>query len=262
MTEQRSPSRDNSAREWFEDWFNHPLYLKVYSHRDDAEANLCVEAILRLTGLDRDPDNISVLDIACGAGRHAIAFSRKGYEVTANDLSAFLLGTARSEALGDGLGISFSNCDMRTLRLERKFDLVVQLFSSFGYFETEAEDRAVLRNVHAMLPTGGWYVLDLLNPSWLATHFVPRNVREADGLQITEERTLSSGKVVKHLDIRDAQGHHISFTESVKLFTPETISEMLASEGFDVVRIAGDYQGTVFEEAASPRMLIFSRKRS
>jgi 2-polyprenyl-3-methyl-5-hydroxy-6-metoxy-1,4-benzoquinol methylase len=262
MTEQRSPSRDGNSREWFEDWFNHPLYLKVYSHRDDAEANLCVEAILRLTGLDRDPASVSVLDIACGAGRHAIALSRKGYDVTANDLSGFLLGTARSEAVGNGLHISFSNCDMRMLRLDRKFDLVVQLFSSFGYFETEAEDRAVLRNVHAMLLPGGWYVLDLLNPSWLAAHFVPSNVKEADGLSITEERTLSSEKVVKRLEIRDEEGHQLSFTESVKLFTPEMISGMLISEGFDVVRIAGDYNGTDFDAAASPRMLLFSRKHT
>ncbi|NTU68239.1 MAG: class I SAM-dependent methyltransferase [Chlorobiaceae bacterium] len=261
MTEQRPPSRDHSAREWFEDWFNHPLYLKVYSHRDDAEADLCVEAILRLTGLDRNPSAASVLDIACGAGRHAIAFSRKGHEVTANDLSAFLLGTARSEAEAAGLNITFSNSDMRHFRLDRKFDLVVQLFSSFGYFETEAEDRAVLRHVHAMLRPGGWYVLDLLNPSWLAARFVPRNEKKVDGLTIIEERTLTGEKVVKRLDIRDVEGHRFSFTESVMLFSRETISALLESEGFDVVRIAGDYHGSAYDVDASPRMLLFSKIR-
>ncbi|NTV01406.1 MAG: class I SAM-dependent methyltransferase [Chlorobiaceae bacterium] len=262
MTGRPSPSRDGSAREWFEDWFNHPLYLQVYSHRDDAEAARCVETILRITGLDHEPDKASVLDIACGAGRHAFAFARKGHQITANDLSAFLLGTAESEAAASGLDIAFTRCDMRAIRLERQFDLVVQLFSSFGYFETEDEDRAVLRNVLEMLRPGGWYVLDLLNPSWLSSHFVPHSEKTSGELTITEERTLSHEKVSKRIGIRDAAGHTISFTESMKLFSPEAISGLLQSEGFEVVRIAGDYLGAEFLAPASPRILLFSRKPS
>ena len=262
MTEQRSPSRDTSPREWFEDWFNHPLYLKVYSHRDDAEANRCVETILRVTGLDREPGKASVLDIACGAGRHAFAFSRKGHQVTANDLSAFLLSTAESEAVNSGLDIAFSGCDMRTIRLDRQFDLVVQLFSSFGYFKTEEEDRSVLRNVQLLLCPSGWYVLDLLNPSWLGSHFVPRNEKKAGALSITEERTLSDNQVVKRIDICDAEGHRVSFTESMKLFSPGKITALLESEGFEVLRLLGDYDGSEFVAESSPRILLFSRKRS
>ncbi len=262
MTERRSPSRDDSSREWFEDWFNHPLYLQVYSHRDEAEAARCVGTIMRLTGLDRDPCATSILDIACGAGRHAIAFSGMGCDVTANDLSSFLLGTARSEAGSKGLDISFTNSDMRTIRLDRKFDLVAQLFSSFGYFETEEEDLAVLRNVRSMLDPGGWYVLDLVNPSWLEAHFVPRSEKRAGELSITEERTMADGKVVKRIGIADAEGRRLAFTESVKLFPRETISAMLRSEGFDVVRVVGDYAGAEFDAEHSPRMILFSKKRA
>ena len=261
MNDQRSPSRDPDSREWFKDWFNHPLYLKVYSHRDDAEAALCVETILHITGLEKEPARTSVLDIACGAGRHAFVFARKGLQVTANDLSQFLLGTAEEEARKTGLSISFSGCDMRTLRLERNFDLIVQLFSSFGYFETDAEDREVVRNVSQMLRSEGWYVLDLINPSWLRRHFVARTDKTLENLSISEERTLSDDKVVKKISIGDAEGHQVAFTESVRLFSPEMIVEMLESEGLDVVRIAGDYRGGEFNVDTSPRMMLFSRKR-
>jgi len=261
MNDQRSPSRDSDSREWFKDWFNHPLYLKVYSHRDDAEAAQCVETILRITGLETAPERTSVLDIACGAGRHAFAFARKGLQVTANDLSQFLLGTAEEEARKTGLPISFSGCDMRSLRLERNFDLIVQLFSSFGYFETDAEDREVVRNVSQMLRSNGWYVLDLINPSWLRRHFIPRTDKTVGNLSISEERSLSEDKVVKKISISDTDGHQVAFTESVRLFSPEMIVDILECEGLEVVRIAGDYRGAEFSVDASPRMMLFSRKR-
>jgi 2-polyprenyl-3-methyl-5-hydroxy-6-metoxy-1,4-benzoquinol methylase len=262
MTDQRSPSRDESSREWFEDWFNNPLYLKVYSHRDDAEATLCVETILGITGFDKASQAVSVLDIACGAGRHAFAFARKGLSVSANDLSGFLLETAESEARKEGISIAFSGCDMRTIRLDRRFDLVVQLFSSFGYFETEQEDREVIRNVSTMLGPEGWYVLDLINPAWLRRQFMPRSEKTTGSLSIIEERTLTADKVVKKIVIREAGRDDISFTESVKLFTPESITKLLESEGFAVERVAGDYRGSLYDKDSSPRILIFSRKRS
>jgi 2-polyprenyl-3-methyl-5-hydroxy-6-metoxy-1,4-benzoquinol methylase len=261
MTDQRSPSRDDSSREWFEDWFNNPLYLKVYSHRDDAEANLCVETILGVTGVDKAAGQTSVLDIACGAGRHAFAFARKGLRVSANDLSGFLLETAEKEARTEGFSIAFSGCDMRTIRLDRRFDLVVQLFSSFGYFETEQEDREVIRNVSMLLGPQGWYVLDLINPAWLRRHFIPRSEKTTGGLSIIEERTMSVDKVVKKITIRETGRPEISFIESMKLFVPESIRVLLESEGFEVVRVCGDYRGSEFEKEASPRILLFCRKR-
>lgn len=261
MTDPRSSCPEEASREWFEDWFNHPLYLQVYSHRDAAEAALCVETILRLTSLDHAPAGISVLDIACGAGRHAFEFARKGMLVTANDLSRFLLETATDEACKQGLCIEFSGCDMRTLQLERHYDLVVQLFSSFGYFATDQEDRRVVSNVASMLKPDGWYVLDIINPPWLREHFVPNSEKTVGTLSITEERELSENKVVKKIRIRDRENRELTFTESVRLFSPEEISGLLESEGFSIDRMAGDYQGNRFDSGASSRMLIFARKR-
>jgi len=260
MTDQNSHSREQNAREWFEDWFNHPLYLQVYSHRDSEEANRCVDTILRETGLDNTSAQLSVLDIACGAGRHAFAFARKGMQVTANDLSRFLLDTASEQACTEGLCIDFNRCDMRTLRLGKQFDLVVQLFSSFGYFETDDEDRMVVRNVTNMLSSNGWYVLDLINPAWLRQHFVPRSEKHVGELSITEERQLSDDKVVKNITIHDTEHHELTFSESVRLFSCEEITSLLESEGLVIKRLAGDYHGNEYRPDVSPRMLIFARK--
>jgi SAM-dependent methyltransferase len=261
MTDRLSSSRDTTSREWFEDWFNHSLYLKVYQHRDTAEAALCVDTILGITGCGDAHHQSAVLDIACGAGRHALEFARRGLQVSANDLSMFLLGTAEDEARKAELAIRFSGFDMRYIRLDCQFDLIVQLFSSFGYFETDEEDKAVIRNVSKMLLDSGWYVLDLINPVYLKKGFIPNTTRSVESLSITEERSLSDRKVSKKITISDQLGETLSFTESVRLYSKAEISALLESEGMEIIRTAGDYQGSDFEESSSPRMLLFVRKQ-
>ena len=150
---------------------------------------------------------------------------------------------------------------MRSIRLDRHFDLIVQLFSSFGYFETDEEDRTVLSNVSAMLAPDGWYVLDLINPTWLRKHFMPRTEKTTGTLTILEERTLTEEKVVKKLTLKDsASRQQHTFTESMRLFTLNKIGELLTKEGFVMERVIGNYLGEAFDEQASPRMMLFCRK--
>ncbi|HHE32228.1 MAG TPA: class I SAM-dependent methyltransferase [Chlorobaculum parvum] len=260
MSDHQTHSRGNETREWFEEWFDHPLYLKVYQHRNQQEAARCVQTILSLTGLAATNPPASMLDIACGAGRHAVEFARSGLTVTANDLSAFLLNQARDLAKNEKLQITFSRQDMRKVRFDRQFELVTQLFSSFGYFETDQEDRDILANVFSLLRPGGWYVLDLLNPDHLKRNFVPRTERRSGTLQITEERTLSERKVTKRLILTEENGKSHAFTESVRFFTPDEATGLLESEGFIVERMIGDYEGRAFDAATSPRMMLIARK--
>lgn len=260
MSDHQTHSRDNETREWFEEWFDHPLYLDVYQHRDQEEAVRCVRTILSLTGLEATKPAASMLDIACGAGRHAVEFARSGLTVTANDLSAYLLDQARELARTERLRIEFSRQDMRTIRFDRQFDLVTQLFSSFGYFETDQEDRDILAHVFSMLRPGGWYVLDLLNPEHLKRNFVPRTERSNGNLRITEERTLSESHVTKRLILTEENGQSHTFTESVRFFTPDEATALLTSAGFLMERIVGDYEGHAFDQASSPRLMLFARK--
>lgn len=261
MSDHQCHSRDDNAREWFEEWFDHPLYLKVYHHRDAEEADRCVRTILDLTGIDpAQHPTPSVLDVACGAGRHAISFARAGMRVTANDLSPFLLDQSREQAATEEIEMEFSQQDMRTIRFEHQFDLVAQLFSSFGYFETDREDREVIAAISKLLNPGGWYVLDLINPAQLNHHFKPRTERNAGTLSIIEERTLSESHVTKRITLCDEHGKEHAFTESVRLFSPDKATDLLESGGFRVKRIIGDYDGSAFDEASSPRMMLFARR--
>lgn len=248
-------------KEWFTEWFNHPLYLRVYSHRDEAEARTCLETIIHKTGLENlTPSDIRVMDIACGAGRHALEFARLGFTTTANDLSPFLLECTRSQAARENISIECTRQDMRHISVENTYDLVVQLFSSFGYFKTKKEDLQVLRNVHRALKKDGRYILDLINPVYLKKNLNPSSSRTIDDLIVSEQRRIEADRVIKQITIRSPDDS-ITFEESVRLYRIEIIGDMLASTGFEIKEIFGDYEGSAFDEQTSPRLLLFARKR-
>lgn len=248
-------------KEWFTEWFNHPLYLRVYSHRDEAEARTCLETIIHKTGLENlTPSDIRVMDIACGAGRHALEFARLGFTTTANDLSPFLLACTRSQAARENISIECTRQDMRHISVENTYDLVVQLFSSFGYFKTKKEDLQVLRNVHRALKKDGRYILDLINPVYLKKNLDPSSSRTIDDLIVSEQRRIEADRVIKQITIRSPDDS-VTFEESVRLYRIEIIGDMLASARFEIKEIFGDYEGSAFDEQTSPRLLLFARKR-
>ncbi|MDP8306361.1 MAG: class I SAM-dependent methyltransferase [Candidatus Chlorobium antarcticum] len=253
---------ENNQSQWFKEWFNHPFYLALYSHRNRQEATDCVNTILRLTGIETTPPSgPAVLDIACGAGRHALEFAKRGFAVTANDLSPFLLQEARNEAAEESLELQFTEMDMREILSVEKYRMVVQLFTSFGYFNSAAEDRKVVSVASRALEPDGWYVLDLINPSYLKEHLIAHSNRTVGSLQVTENRVLEDGRITKQITITPETGKPLQFSESVMLYTYDEITGMLEKEGFSVNYIAGDYSGSPYTEGGSSRMILFSKKR-
>ena len=250
-----------SSPNWFEKWFNHPFYLELYSHRDNDEAAHCIHTILSRSGLDlKKPESLSVLDIACGAGRHALELASLGYSVTGNDLAPYLLDEARKAALKRNVVLKLSCCDMRLMANNDLYDLVVQLFTSFGYFDLKEDDQLVIKNAYGLLNSDGWYVLDLLNPLHLATNLVPYSRRSAGELSVIEERSFNGDRITKSISITSPFGETVTFNESVRLYSEEEIRAMLQNEGFSVESIVGNYHGEPFTSNDSPRMMIFSRK--
>jgi len=246
---------------WFEEWFNHPLYLEVYSHRDQDEAERCIRTILSVSDLEYKPrQSVSVLDIACGAGRHALELARLGYCVTGNDLSPFLLEEAKKEAAKCRIDLSLTCCDMRSIAACAEYDLVVQLFTSFGYFSSRDDDMLVLRKVHAALKSKGRYVLDLINLHHLERTLVARSTRIAGELTVDEARRLEDGRVIKTIAISSPTGETLNFTESVRVYERDEIVSMVLEAGFTLTSIAGDYNGGDYDEESSPRMMLFCRK--
>jgi ubiquinone/menaquinone biosynthesis C-methylase UbiE len=242
--------------DWYEAAFR-SRYLSVYRHRDDASAAREAAFLLEAAGL-RPGDR--VLDLACGAGRHARPLGEAGCRVTALDLSSDLLGEAAHRGTP-----RLARGDMRALPFaDRAFVAAASFFTSFGYFEDEADDRRVLAEVSRVLALGGRYLLDFLNRETAVAGLVPRSESEVDGMTLVQVRWVDDERerIEKSVTLsRPGDADPVMrYVESVRLYRPAEIARMLEDAGFETVARHGDFEGAPFDETASSRLLVLARK--
>jgi SAM-dependent methyltransferase len=154
--------------EWFEDErFWSTWYPYMFPKERFEQAEIEVDQILALAGLESG----RVLDLACGPGRHAVEFAKRGFQVTGVDRSAFLLAKASERAGTVGVEIEWLEEDMRRFQRLRAFNLAINMYTAFGYFDEKAEDVQVLKGLHDSLVQGGALVMDMGGKEWIARHF-------------------------------------------------------------------------------------------
>lgn len=237
-------------KEWFEESFGKD-YLIVYKHRDDAGAYREVRAMSAWLGL---PKGAAVLDLCCGTGRHALALADFGYKVTGMDLSEDLLAEARRK---DTEGcVRLIRGDMRNVPLAESFDAVVNLFTSFGYFDEDADNLRVLTEIRRLLRPGGRWLVDYLNPGYVVRHLVPYSERQDGDVRIAERRRIEGGFVRKEIALTGPEGRRRHYREQVRLYDLDDFKAMFEKAGLKLQQVYGDYDGAPYEPDASPRMIM------
>lgn len=242
--------------EWFKDWFASDFYLSVYSHRNDEDAEIFLNKVLSYISLN---PGCEVLDAACGAGRHSILMARKGYKVTAFDLSGPLLEIASAKGKAQNLNIDFFREDLRKVKLDKKFSLVLNLFTSFGYFDSDDENFAFIRSAFEMQDKGGYFIFDYFNEAYLRKHVVAESSKIINGLEIKEKRGIKGNRIVKQIEIVN-EGERLNYEESVQLYTFNEIIERFRETGYREVQIFGNYNCGTFEPEESDRLIIIFQK--
>ncbi|UFJ43078.1 class I SAM-dependent methyltransferase [Brevibacillus humidisoli] len=239
--------------DWFERSFRED-YLLVYRHRDEASADREIANLLDHLPVRRAG---RVLDLCCGSGRHSRALARRGYEVVGVDLSPVLLAVAQEKNTYDNL--RFYQYDMREIPFDSEFDIVVNLFTSFGYFSSDEENARVVHNMARALKPGGEVVIDYLNPDYVKVHLIPESEREANGLFIKEQRWIEDGFVKKRILLYDAeQAEPRQYMEQVRLYHADEMQEMLQNAGFQSIQLFGDYDFSPYRKQDSPRMIFYA----
>jgi SAM-dependent methyltransferase len=239
-----------NERDWFENWFGED-YLAVYPHRDGREADVVVDFLReRLAGETVE----RVLDLACGAGRHSRALG-KIWWTTGFDLSEALLRVARREAKD----ACYVRGDMRLLPFRAgSFSLVVNLFTSFGYFNDETENQQVLREVAAATSPGGMFVLDYLNSEQVIRTLKPCDERTVNGVVVEQRRAITGdGKFVEKTIV--LSGTKKTFKEKVRLFSRSDLEALVSAAGFVVQEVVGDYRGSLWTRDSERTMLVCTR---
>lgn len=240
-------------KDWYKDWFGNE-YLTVYAHRNQTEARQLIDLIH--DNVDLHPDAL-ILDLCCGQGRHALILAKMGYQVVGADLSRTLLESAKFK-VAYGENARFVQADMRRLPLKRSFDLLLNLFTSFGYFESDEENLAVFYQFHKVLKKDGRFVFDYLNPRHVYDNLVSLQKEKIGNLRIEQKRYIDGNRVEKKISMYREDRVSV-FYESVKMYRPEEIYEMMKKAGLTIQNVLGDYQGVPFAQD-SPRLIIIGSR--
>lgn len=217
-----------------------------------------VEQVLGLLEL---PPGAAILDLACGAGRHAHEFARRGYCVTGVDRTARYLDEAKRKAAEQGLEIEWVQADMRHFRQAARFDAAVSLLTSFGYFADPAEDRRVAENLFACLKPGGRLVMDLMGKEVLARIYRQDGWHEEpDGILLLEDRRVTddwSRLEARWIIIQGERRCEHRF--ELRLYSAAELKTLLGDVGFSEIRACGSLEGAPYDHHAE-RLVMLARK--
>lgn len=240
---------DEDATPWYQEWFGQ-AYLDVYPHRDEEEAAVAAHLFGSVTGL---APGSTVLDLACGDGRHLPPLEAAGYRTVGMDLSPVLLDRARRRPAVRAL----VRGDMRRLPFaDACLDGVASFFTSFGYFRRREDDRRVLREIRRTLRDEGAFLLDFLNAPHVRAHLVPEDVQRVGDAVVRQRRRIAGGFVVKRIEIEEpSKREPRRYSERVRLYEPDELVELLEDQGFSVRARLGDYEGRDHDTEA-PRCLL------
>lgn len=239
---------------WFANWFDSKYYHILYSNRDKLEANLFIDNILKKF---QPPDNAFFLDLACGSGRHSIYLNKKGYNVDGVDLSKKSLLKGKSYQ-NDTL--QFIAEDIRSYKKPTKYDFILNLFTSFGYFETENDDINVLRNVKISLKKNGIFILDFFNANKVILDLKSYEEKKINNITFKIKKTYDQEFVYKEISIQDQKNNYI-FTEKVRLIKLEKFKKYMKKLNMNLIGIFGDYQFREFNPVSSERLILVIKKQ-
>ena len=245
---------------WYEAWFDSPHYHELYGHRSESEAQAFISQLHKRWGWRE----LHLLDLACGKGRHARAAADLGHRVVGLDLSRNSIQSARS-VHGQVANLSFVEGDMRTFALDETFDGVLNLFTSFGYFDDPTDHEAVLNRIAAHLKPGGFLILDFLETHFAKQHLSPSDTVVRSGVEYHLTRELQEGqegrwdtfiKRIRHLENGDWKEH----VEQVAALTDDHLTGMLEGAGLIVQERFGTYRLDPWVKGETPRIILHATK--
>ncbi len=246
---------------WYERSFGYE-YLELYAHRDGAEARADIEAIVHLLDPPRDQP---LLDLCCGACRHALVLREMGFtQIVGLDLSAELLAVADQhlrddeEACGE---IELVRSDMREIPYQDYFSTVLSLFTSFGYFAEDRENQRVFSAVHQALRPGGRFLIDYLSRDYVIANLVERDENVLPDRHIQNVRCLTEDcrRVEKRTTVTTRDGKVREFSESVRMYSCDEMIAMLRRAGFVDVLCYGSLTGEPWRRD-SRRLILIATK--
>tara|TARA_B100000902_G_scaffold393653_1_gene448322 strand:+ start:1404 stop:2132 length:729 start_codon:yes stop_codon:yes gene_type:complete len=239
--------------EWFKDWFDSKYYHILYKNRNDQEAERFLE---NLCNLKYFKNQSKIIDIACGRGRHSIFLSKLGHNVTGIDLSKESIDFAnkyKNEKL------KFDIADMRECYHEKHFDIALNLFTSFAYFETQKENQESINAMKDNLKVNGLLIVDFLNINFVKKTLIEEEIKIIDNIEFKIKRNITNDYISKQINFKnnDKSYHYI---EKVKTYELEDFCQMLSNANCTIIDVFGGYDLAKFNENKSKRLIIIAKR--
>ena len=243
-----SNSTAKNSENWFSTWFDSPYYHILYKNRNEEEAQVFMDNITNYLNM---PENGTILDLACGKGRHSIYLNKLGYQVTGVDLSENSIAIA-NESSNESL--QFKTHDMRE-PVNETYDAVFNLFTSFGYFDTYEDNIKTLKAIKDSINEYGFGVIDFFNADFIIENLVAEETKEIDDITFNIKRFVENKKIIKEIRFED-KGETYNFTEKVSAFTLVDFEAMMEEAGIYLLEIFGDYKLKKFYKTQSERLIM------
>lgn len=245
----------STTKEWFATWFDTPYYHILYKNRNDKEAQDFMDKLVAQLKLNNDN---RCLDLACGKGRHAKYLNSIGLNVVGLDLSPNSILQAQKFS---NERLQFDVHDMREVYKENYFDVVFNLFTSFGYFDNEDENQKVINSIYEMLTPQGILVIDFMNVNKVIQQLVKEERKEVEGIQFDITRVYDGNHIFKTISFTDDKNEKNTFTERVQALSLPTFERLLEKGNFELTHRFGNYQLDPFDKDSSDRLILIAKKK-
>ncbi len=238
---------------WFETWFESKYYHILYKERGKKEAKLLLNNLINY--LKPNKSHL-FLDLACGKGRHSIYLNSKGYNVLGADLSKKSILSANKYS---NETLKFIKHDMRLPIQYRTFDYILNLFTSFGYFDTKEENQMVISAINKNLNKNGTLIIDFLNTKKVISNLVIKEEKIIEGIKFFISRKIKKNLIIKNINIHHKK-NKCFFQEKIHAFTLYDFQKLVKKENLKIIDIFGDYQLNDFNATISDRLILIIKK--
>lgn len=245
--------KSENNKDWFNTWFDSPYYHILYKNRDHNEA---VDFINNLFDHLQPDQGTKVLDVACGKGRHAIQMNKLGYDVDAFDLSKNSINAAKEHQSNT---LKFYLNDIREPLKENEYNLVFNLFTSFGYFAKETDNHKSIQAIADSLKVNGIFVMDFMNVNKVINNLKLKEEKLIEGITFNISKELKNNFIIKHINFTD-NGIDYKFSENVKAITLEDFTTYFKSAGLKLITTFGNYNLEPFDITSSDRLIMIIQK--
>ncbi|MFV0541221.1 MAG: SAM-dependent methyltransferase [Aestuariibaculum sp.] len=238
----------DTTTKWYRSWFDTPFYHVLYKDRDDKDAQQFMDA---LTDYLNIPEGGTILDLACGKGRHSRYLNKMGFDVTGLDISENNIDFAKQF---ENHRLHFVLHDMRK-PYNKTFDAVFNLFTSFGYFDNDMDNLNTIKAIKTNLNETGFGVIDFMNSAFVIDNLVPEETKVIDNIRFNLKRYVKDGYITKDINF-NFNGNDYNFQERVRALTLNDFELLFEQAGVYLLDVFGDYKLNKFYTKTSDRLIM------